>query len=417
MSSEFIAHFEDYLKKKHIIKEKVIPYYVNHLYRFRDFVKELKGRTKEERIILFSESLVDDVSLEDWQRKQALDAVQLYIYTFLPSLDRDDQQTATINDSFQQLTDRMYRSLLLRRRAKATAEAYMMWLRRFLTYANKTHQNHTENDTVKNFLASLALEEEVAASTQDQAFSGLLFFFRNVLEKDLTDMASNIRAKQSQKLPVVFTLTEVKEILELATGKEKLMLSVIYGGGLRVNELTRLRVQDIDFEQNLLVIRDAKGNKDRMTLLSEKVAPVLKAHLQEMKKLHDADLEAGFGEVSLPGALIRKYPKAGKAWGWQWAFPSTKFSVDPKSGRQMRYHVRAARIRKHLKKVMDELEIYKHASVHTLRHSFATHLMLQGVDIRTVQELMGHKSVETTMIYTRLVKQLSPKPKSPLDKL
>jgi integron integrase len=256
-----------------------------------------------------------------------------------------------------------------------------------------------------------------ASSTQNQAFNAILFLFRNVLGKEIGDLSNTVRAKRGLKLPVVFSVDEIKSLFAHMSGKSLLIAELLYGSGLRLMELARLRVKDIDFDANTIFVRSGKGDKDRSTVLPEAVKEKLRKHLKEVKALHEHDLTKGYGEVFLPDALSRKYPNMGKEWAWQYVFPSAKLSVDPRSGKIRRHHISDTAIQDSIKNALSKAGIPKHASVHTLRHSFATHLLQSGVNIREVQSLLGHKSIETTMIYTHVLRNMSNAPQSPLDAL
>lgn len=274
-----------------------------------------------------------------------------------------------------------------------------------------------DSDDFRNFLSHLALKHKVAASTQNQAFNAILFVFRNVLHKNPENLGKTVRAKRGDRLPVVFSVAEVKGLFEQMSGVSRLIAELLYGSGMRLMEVARLRVKDIDFDANTIFVRSGKGDKDRSTILPDVVRDRLKEHLKGVKFLHEKDLAAGHGEVFLPDALSRKYPKAGKEWAWQYVFPSAKLSVDPRSGKIARHHISDTAIQNAVKIAVRKAGIVKHASVHTLRHSFATHLLQAGINIREVQDLLGHKNVETTMIYTHVLRNMQNAPKSPLDAL
>lgn len=270
---------------------------------------------------------------------------------------------------------------------------------------------------VKSFLTYLATRRRVSAGTQNQAFSALVFLCREVLRLPETDLDAGVRAKATQRLPAVLSTEETARLLEAMSGTARLMAEVTYGGGLRVMECCRLRVKDVDFENDLLFVREGKGGKDRSTLLAKSVKERLREHLARVRKLHERDLAAGAGEARLPDALERKYPQAGREWGWQFVFPAQNLAVDPRGGKVRRHHVSDAMLQRAVKEAVAKAGIEKPVSVHTLRHSFATHLLLAGVDLRQIQELLGHSSVETTMIYTHVVKNLRAPATSPLDVL
>jgi integron integrase len=267
------------------------------------------------------------------------------------------------------------------------------------------------------FLEYLALRRKVAASTQNLALNALVFLFNQVLKKPLGDMGEFARAKRPRRLPVVLTRQEVESVLNCLNGIYQLMAGLLYGSGLRLMECLRLRVQDVDFGYRQIVVRNAKGGKDRIVPLPQRFSDPLKAHLEQRKTLHQDDLAKGFGEVYLPDALSRKYPNAIREWGWQYVFPSAKLSVDPRSGQTRRHHAHESGLQKAIKKAARQADISKRVSCHCLRHSFATHLLEAGYDIRTVQELLGHADVATTMIYTHVLNTPGVSVRSPADLL
>ena len=257
----------------------------------------------------------------------------------------------------------------------------------------------------------------MAASTQNQALSALLFLYRHVLDQDLPWLDDVVRARRPTRLPVVLTRDEVRAIVAELHGTTRLMATLLYGSGLRVIECCRLRVQDIDFGMNQIVVRDGKGNKDRVTILPVVAKPALTQHLRLVKRQHDADLARGAGWVELPWALARKYPNAGREWPWQWVFPATRFYVDRTTGQRRRHHLHETVVQRHVVEVVRRLRIPKHATPHTFRHSFATHLLEDGKDIRTVQELLGHRDVSTTQIYTHVLNRGPSGVASPADRV
>ena len=271
-------------------------------------------------------------------------------------------------------------------------------------------------ESVKAYLSYLATRRNVAASTQNQAFNALLFLYRNVLQIELGDMGNTVRAKRGRKLPVVLSPEETRGILAQVQGSPRLMLELIYGGGLRVGELATLRVKDIDFDAGTLTVRAGKGDMDRVTFLPLRLIDDIRRHLAKVKIQYERDLASGAGEASLPTALQRKYPNAGREWAWQFVFPSAKLNRD-EDGVIRRWHVATPTVQKAMKSAVRRLGVAKPASVHSLRHSFATHLLMKGADIRRIQVLLGHKSVETTMIYTHVLQTMAPDLRSPLDEL
>lgn len=298
-----------------------------------------------------------------------------------------------------------------------TEEAYVDWCRRFVLWHGKRHPREMGAPEVQAFLTHLAVERQVSASTQNQAKAALLFLYRQVLQIDLPWLDEIVQAKAARRLPVVLTPREVRELLAQMNGTMWLAASLLYGTGMRLLECLRLRVKDIEFERREIVIREAKGDKDRVTVLPENLVLPLKDQLAKAKRLHDKDLEAGFGAVYLPDALARKYPKAAREWGWQYVFPSTVRSIDPRSGVERRHHLYEQTVQKVVSLAAKRAGIVKPVSPHVLRHSFATHLLQHGYDIRTVQELLGHKDVQTTMIYTHVLNRGGKAVVSPLDQL
>ena len=287
-----------------------------------------------------------------------------------------------------------------------TEESYVNWIRKFILFHNKRHPIEMGETDISQFLTYLAVKKRVAASTQNQALSAILFLYRDVLKKDIGWLDDLERAKRPAKLPVVFTKREVNDILIRLEGTKWLMANLLYGSGLRLMECVRLRVKDLDFGYDQLVIRDGKGQKDRVTMLPLSLKEPLQRHLAKVKAIHEEDLRAGFGRVHLPFALNRKYPNAEREWGWQYVFPSSKRSKDPRTGIVRRHHIDESVLQRSVKVAIRAASITKHGSCHTFRHSFATHLLEEGYDIRTVQELLGHKDVSTTMIYTHVLNQL-----------
>jgi integron integrase len=296
-----------------------------------------------------------------------------------------------------------------------TEKTYIDWIRRFILFHDKRHPKDMGAAEVEQFLTYLAVNQEVAASTQNQALSALLFLYRDVLDVQLEWMDNVVRAKKSQRIPVVLTRDETKAVLARLDGTNRLMANLLYGSGLRLMECVRLRVKDVDFDYRQIVVRDGKGHKDRVTVLPDSLIPPLQDQLERARVLHEQDLAEGFGDVYLPFALERKYPNAGREWGWQYVFPARKRSTDPRSGKQRRHHPDPKQLQRAVKQAVRDGGIHKPASCHTFRHAFATHLLESGYDIRTVQELLGHNDVRTTMIYTHVLNRGGRGVRSPLD--
>ena len=314
------------------------------------------------------------------------------------------------------LLDQVREAIRLRHYSIRTEQAYTDWIKRFILFHGKRHPREMGAAEVERFLTHLAVEGRVAASTQNQALSALLFLYREVLKVDLPWLGEMTRAKRPGRLPVVLTVEEVRRVLARIDGQQGLMADLLYGAGLRLLECVRLRVKDLDFEMRQITVRDGKEEKDRMTMLPQSVLEPLRAHLEKVKVLHAHDLEEGFGEVYLPYALDRKFPDASREWGWQYVFPAAGRSVDPRSGKERRHHVDEQTLQRAMKKAVRAAGLTKPASCHTLRHSFATHLLQSGYDIRTVQELLGHQDVATTMIYTHVLNRGGRGVISPLDR-
>jgi len=298
-----------------------------------------------------------------------------------------------------------------------TEQAYVDWIRRFIRFHGNRHPVELGAGDVERFLTSLAVDGNVAASTQNQAQSALLFLYREVLATELPWLDGVVRAKASRRLPVVLTPDEVQRLIGGLRGTHRLLAALLYGTGMRIMEGLRLRVKDVDFGRNEIVIRDGKGAKDRITMLPATVVQPLRRHLAAVRQLHGNDLEEGFGAVWLPGALARKYPGAAREWAWQYIFPADRRSADPRGGAVRRHHLSDQSFQRALRQALRDAGIAKPATPHTLRHSFATHLLESGHDIRTVQELLGHSDVSTTMVYTHVLNRGGRGVVSPLDRL
>ena len=300
------------------------------------------------------------------------------------------------------LLERMRHAIRVRHYSIRTEEAYLGWARRFFAYTRR-HPKELEADNINRFLTHLAIKKNVAASTQRQALSAILFLYRNVLKLDPPWIENIVRARQPKNLPVVLSKNEVAAILTRLEGTVQLIVLMLYGTGMRILECLRLRVQDLDFDLGNIAIRDGKGHKDRTALLPDTCRQRLKDHLLHVKELHEQDLNEGFGRVYLPKALDRKYPNAAADWRWQYVFPAGSRGKDPRTGIIRRHHLHNTIIHRAIKQAIRDAHINKNVSCHTFRHSFATHLLMAGYDIRTIQELLGHKDVKTTMIYTHIL--------------
>ena len=315
----------------------------------------------------------------------------------------------------RKLLDRVRDAIRVKHYSYKTEKTYVQWIKRYIFFHNKRHPQEMGADEINQFLTFLAVEEKVAASTQNQALSALLFLYREVLKLELDLDLDAVRAKRPRNLPTVLTAEEVRAVLFHLSGTPLLIAKLLYGSGLRLSEALGLRVKDVDFDYGQLQIRDSKGGESRLTMLPEALSEPLKLHLAGVKLKHQEDLNRGYGRVDLPFALAKKYPNADREWVWQYIFPSEQLSPSPFSGELCRHHLHESTVQKAVSSATTKAGIAKRVSCHTFRHSFATHLLQNGYDIRTVQELLGHKDVKTTMIYTHVLQKGARAIRSPLD--
>ncbi|MDJ0721962.1 MAG: integron integrase [Desulfobacterales bacterium] len=406
--------FKTYLLVRRITTPKAVDFYlhwVRQLYRFsqKDIGEALTG----EEIDAYLKHL--SKRHETWQVDQAAQAIKLYRFFEKRKETQHNQATLGTDAQWKAVADDMRNMLRLMHRSLRTENAYIGWVRRFYRFLNGKSPHALESTDVKDFLTYLAVERKVAASTQNQAFNAILYLFRHTLDKDIDDIAEAVRAKRTRRLPVVLTKAEMRRLFENMSGNNLLMARTIYGCGLRLAECISLRIKDIDFEREALTVRGGKGDKDRETVLPKSIKGDLAVHLDKVRSIYDRDREMDAHGVMLPGALVRKYPNAGKEWAWFWVFPSQKNAVDPKSRILRRHHVHRGNLRRAIKSAALAAKIPKRVTVHTLRHSFATHMLEQGYDIRTIQDLLGHTDLRTTMIYTHVVSKNRYGVVSPLD--
>lgn len=313
------------------------------------------------------------------------------------------------------LLERVRSATRVRHYSIRTEQAYTQWIRRFILFHRKRHPAEMGGAEIAAFLTHLAVQGKVAESTQNQALNAIVFLYRVVLEKEVEDLGQVVRARKPRRLPVVLTPAETRAVLCRLEGVYRLAAELMYGAGLRLLECVRLRVKDLEFGRGEIVVRDGKGRRDRVTMLPERARKGLSAQLSLARAIHGADLAAGFGAVHLPSALARKYRGADRDWPWQYVFPSEKRARDPRSDVVRRHHLSESALQRAVKRAVREAQIVKPASCHSLRHSFATHLLENGYDIRTVQELLGHRSVKTTMVYTHVLNRGGRGVRSPLD--
>ena len=418
------------------------PFYVNWAKDFADFLpeKSLEDRSRKD-IEAFLVDLGKRPTIAPWQVRQAEHALKILYEIFLPHYAPEKhtgvapvrrhplQEARTRTDGlrdrvipgeverrFSGLIESVKTEVRSRHYSYRTETSYLDWIRRFIAFHDYANPASLDAPAaVKTYLDYLAVEREVTASTQNQALNALVFFYGQVLRKPLGEMEEFARAKRPRRLPEVMTRDEVERLLSKMSGITGLMAGLMYGSGLRLMECVRLRVKDIDFAQHQIMVRDGKGQKDRVTMLPERFVAPLKEHLARVKTIYGQDLAQGTADVYIWPALGRKYPNAGKEWIWQYVFPAKSLSVDPRSGKVRRHHINESLVQKAVKEAAAQAAINKQVSCHTLRHSFATHLLEARYDIRTVQELLGHANVVTTMIYTHVLNRPGLVVKSPAD--
>lgn len=417
--------------------------------------KKLKEHNKQD-VENWLEMLGRKKSLNDWQFRQTVHAIQILFeclikadwvrqvdwqhwkeaardlpkdhvtvgrsyqpVAMLEDMNRNENKGRAIVDneqcSHEVIIDALIKALRLGHYAYRTEQSYMAWVKRFLVHRGQADPRQLGAQDVASFLEYLALRRHVSSSTQNQALNALVFFFDKVLQQPLGDLGSFIRAKRPKRLPVVLSRSEVHKLLCAMDGVFGVMGQLMYGTGMRLMEAVRLRVQEIDFDYRQITVRNAKGNKDRVVPLPETLIKPLQEHLEHIRTVHNKDLAAGYGRVYLPEGLMRKYPNAAAQWPWQYVFPSSRLSVDPRSGEMRRHHLHENGLQKMIKTKAAQVGITKRVNSHALRHSFATHLLEAGYDIRTVQELLGHADVSTTMIYTHVLNKPGLGVRSPLD--
>ena len=420
MQHNVLQEFQEFLSASNLVQKKYIPYYAYWSSKFLTFSNKNKELKHDLQVQKFLDDLRDNENA-DWQIRQAHDAIRLY-FNHYKNNGEEDMQAKHLFSDINELIEKMRQAIRIRHYSYRTEKTYIDWTKRFLNYIREANDDKKadlglDSNDVKNYLTYLALKKRVSASTQNQAFNSILFFFRYVINNELSDLGNTVRAKRGRRLPVVLSVEEVKELFKYVEGINLLIVQVLYGAGLRLMEVLRLRVKDIDFGSDLIFIRDGKGGEDRTTVLPDTVREPLKRHLRAVNVLHEQDLASGYGEVYLPNALERKYPNAPKEWHWQYLFPSSRLSAEPVTGKIRRHHIYETTVQRAIKSAVRKAGIAKHVSVHTLRHSFATHLLMSGVNIREIQQLLGHKNVETTMIYTHVLRDVSKVPQSPLDAL
>lgn len=424
MEKNHSNRFQDFLVNDKKIPNKNIIFYQAWVNKFLSFYQRDLNTVKYDNIKSFLDKLESE-DREDRQIRQAYRAIKYFLEDFMDlaidfSETPEDEYSGkpvknpeTWKDAFSKFIN----EIRFQHLAYSTEKTYLSWIRRFVDFCGNAPPETIQSSHVKKFLVHLAVEGNVSASTQNQAFNALLFLFRYVLEKEFDVSYNVIRVKKSGRVPVVFSKKEIKKLLKHCPEKYLLHIKLIYGCGLRVMECVRLRVKDLDFENKSLVVRSGKGDRGRVTMLPEILHEPLKKHLQEVKKIYELDLTVGNGSVYMPMTLAKKFPHVSKEWAWQYVFPSNNLSLDPQEKIIRRHHITARVLQNSMGIALKKSGIPKKATIHTLRHSFATHLLQDGYDIQAVQKQLGHKSVQATMIYLHVLKNLEGKVISPLDKL
>lgn len=411
-----LESFKNFLSSKGKVNDKYIPFYLKWVaegYRFLDIplVQSITNEQKSQFLKHLSKNH------EDWQVNQADNALRLYGYFLsLENPNKADGIPETLKNDWKAVEEKMIEAIRLRHRSYSTEKTYIAWLRQFQGFVKTKELKDLDGKDIQDFLSYLAVERKVSSSTQNQALNAIVFAYRHVLEKDIEDQINSVRAHQKRRLPVVLTVKEVNNIFDEMSGLHCLMAKLIYGCGLRLQECLSLRIKDVDIEQGIVIVRSGKGDKDRRTVLPESLKDDLLRHISSIREIFEQDRKDNTNGVYLPGALEKKYPNAGKEWGWFWLFPARDLSIDPRSRIIRRHHLHPAALQRAFKEAVIKAGITKQASIHTLRHSFATHLLENGYDIRTIQELLGHRNLQTTMIYTHVATKNILGVRSPLDK-
>lgn len=393
------------------------------------------------QVAAFLQGLEQSPKVQPWQVTQADDALRIFYQKYLGCTWAQDwvgwsfaegasaQQAGVVDpplderpiprqehDALNAVLERLRAEIRLRQYSRRTEKSYLDWSRRFALFHQGRDLAAMGGAEVKGYLEYLVMWRNVAASTQNQSLNALVFLYQQVLQQPLGELGEFLRAKKPKRLPTVLTREEVERLLAHLQGMPKIMAGLLYGSGLRVMECLRLRVKDVDLERRQLMVREGKGRKDRLTMLPERFLPELRAHLEAVRQIHIRDLHHGYGEVFMEQGLARKYPRAGREWAWQYVFPAGQLAKDPRSEAIRRHHLHESSLQKAIKQAARESGIAKQVSCHTLRHSFATHLLESGSDIRTVQELLGHSDVSTTMIYTHVLNRPGLAVRSPMDR-
>lgn len=411
--SKSYQSFESFLKEHRLVKEKHLKYYVYWVEHFTKHCDNSLQKISRKSISTFISAISRWRNVNDWQIRQADDAITIFTRNYLKKVHGFDmveqcrQHDVPVHpgqESWIKIVDNTRESIVRLQYSYRTEQTYIQWIRRFSEYLEFKAPIQVDSGDVRNYMTYLALERNVAPATQNQAFNAVIFLFKHVLFREVEDLKDTPRPKRNRNIPVVLSIDEVKAILKHISPEYHLIFKLLYATGLRITECLELRYGDLDFDKGIITVKSGKGNKDRTTLLPQNLKDVLIQQLLVVKEQYIKDINDGYGSIGLPNAIGRKYPNAHKELTWQWLFPGKNLSKDPRTKKEGRYHVLGATLQKSFKKAKDAAGIHKRASVHSLRHSFATNMIEKGYDIRMVQDILGHKSVETTMIYTHVVK-------------
>ncbi len=402
--------FKEYLSRVKHVEPNKVPYYFFWIHLYNQFRESHSDKYDKDFLFILENSY------RPWQVQQAKNAI-LSVKAYKEQTETGQKRNTAEKTAWEDLYRKTREELRFQHKSYRTEKSYLAWRNRFKNFTKSKPVYLLGQDDLKNFLTYLVLQHNVAVSTQNQAFNALLFMYRNVLHIEIRNLENVYRSVKSRKLPVILSQDEIKRIFLCMNGVQRLMAKLIYGTGLRLEECLTLRIKDLDFENMILTVRSGKGNKDRKTIIPRYLASALSVHIQKTKVLYERDRTENIHGVSLPFALERKYPEAGKEWKWFWLFPSSKLSIDPRSSIIRRFHLYPSTLQKAFHTAVKKAQIDKHASIHTLRHSFATHLIENGYDIRTIQELLGHSNVSTTMIYTHVAVKNKLSVVSPFDNL
>ncbi|WP_319416451.1 integron integrase [Marispirochaeta aestuarii] len=412
MDQEVYGRYINYLQKYHKIKENHLSWYLHWVKKYINYWNNDKNYLKDDSIRRYFQFLAD--RYEPWQVEQAATAIRLFVH-YVNKMENSANLQKPGN--WPEVLDKMKSELRVQSKSYRTEKTYLYWVRDFSRWRNPKDPDQLGSDDVRAYLTHLSINRNISFATQKQAFIALLFLFRHVLNIEINGLESVVRARVNRKLPVVLSPSEISGILQYLPEEYRLMCRIIYGGGLRLSECLELRVKDVDIDGGSIIIRSGKGNKDRLTLLSRSVIPDLQKHIVKVRQLYESDRLEKLPGVPLPFALQKKYPQASTEWNWFWIFPSPRFSVCPRTNQPGRFHVFPSTLQHAFHEALKKSGIPKKAGIHTLRHSFATHLIEAGYDIRTVQELLGHSNLSTTMIYTHVATKNKLSVISPMDKM